>query len=81
MPDQVGHDEEGEVNILATVLTAIALLLVFEGIIPFLSPHTCRKMMEAMLKCNNRTLRIMGFLAMLAGVVLMYLVHSGILMG
>lgn len=61
------------------LLTAIALVLIIEGIIPFLSPHYCRSMMEAMIRCNDRALRIMGLIAMLIGVVLMYLVHSGII--
>ena len=60
------------------LLTAIALVLIIEGMTPFLSPKNCRKMMEAMAKCSDRTLRIMGFVAMLIGVILMYLVHSGI---
>ncbi len=62
-----------------TILTAIALVLIIEGIMPFISPHHCRKMMVAMTRCSDRALRIMGLIAMLVGVVLMYLVHSGIL--
>jgi len=61
------------------ILTAIALVLIIEGFTPFISPKSYRKMMEAMSKCSDRALRIIGFIAMLIGVIVMYLIHSGIL--
>ena len=63
------------------ILTAIALVLVLEGIMPFVSPNSYRKMMIHILTCNNRTLRAIGLIAMLIGALLMYLIHSGILAG
>ncbi|MCK4608223.1 MAG: DUF2065 domain-containing protein [Gammaproteobacteria bacterium] len=55
---------------------AVALLLVMEGITPFLSPKRCRRMMQAISQCSDRALRIMGFVAMVLGVVIMYVVHN-----
>ena len=63
------------------ILTAFALLLVIEGIMPFLSPNSYRKMMIHILTCNNKILRSIGLIAMLIGALLMYLIHSGILSG
>ena len=53
----------------------MALLLVLEGIVPFLTPRGFKQMMESVLRTEDRHLRIAGFVSMLAGVVLLYLVH------
>ncbi|HET8700612.1 MAG TPA: DUF2065 domain-containing protein [Nitrococcus sp.] len=55
------------------LLTAIALVLVIEGIFPFLSPNLLRRMIFQVVQQNNRTLRIMGLVTMLSGVILLYL--------
>lgn len=60
------------------VLTAIALLLVMEGIIPFLSPGYFRRFMIRLVQQTDKQLRGMGFILMIAGVGLMYFVHAGI---
>jgi len=60
------------------ILTAVALLLVVEGIIPFLSPRNFRNLMLQLSTKPDRTLRIAGLLSMSCGVVLMYLVHFGL---
>ncbi len=57
------------------LLTAIALLLVIEGIIPFLNPDALRRMLAMMAQMDNRSLRVAGLLSMLSGVVLLYLVR------
>jgi uncharacterized protein YjeT (DUF2065 family) len=54
---------------------AMALMLVLEGIVPFLSPGTLRRMMAAMAQMDDRSLRVAGLISMLAGVALLYLVH------
>ncbi len=54
---------------------ASALLLVLEGILPFLSPATLRKMARNLLELDDATLRIGGFVSMMAGLVLLYLVN------
>ena len=54
---------------------AVALMLVLEGIVPFLSPDTVRRMIATMTQMDNRSMRIAGLLSMLAGLGLLYLVH------
>ena len=54
---------------------AMALMLVLEGIVPFLSPDTLRRMLVAMIQMDNRGMRIAGLISMLAGVALLYLVR------
>jgi uncharacterized protein YjeT (DUF2065 family) len=57
------------------VVRAIALLLVFEGMLPFLSPDGWRKAMIQAGQLSDKTLRIIGLASMLAGVMILYLVH------
>ena len=54
---------------------AVALWLVFEGIMPFLSPAKMKQTMRSMLSLNDKQLRIMGLLSMLAGITLLYFVN------
>ncbi|MCG6865560.1 MAG: DUF2065 domain-containing protein [Thiogranum sp.] len=54
---------------------ALALMLVLEGILPFLSPDSVRRLLAAMSEVDNRSMRISGLVSMLAGVGLLYLVR------
>ena len=54
------------------LLPALALVLVIEGILPFLSPRTWRDAMLQAGQLPDRALRIMGLLSMFAGVVILY---------
>lgn len=55
--------------------TAIAFLLVIEGIIPFLSPNIMRQALVSMLSLDDNTLRISGLVSMVAGVGLLYILR------
>ena len=55
-----------------TLLAAIALMLVLEGIVPFLYPNKWRNMVAMLAQISDRQLRIMGLVSMLIGVVLLY---------
>jgi uncharacterized protein YjeT (DUF2065 family) len=66
---------------LPEFLTAMALLLVIEGIMPFLSPNGYRKMMAHISKNTDKALRIMGLCMMLFGLVIMLLIHHMFLFG
>jgi len=59
------------------LFTAIALLLIFEGILPFLNPDRYRKMLEMMEKISNSQLRTMGLIVMVVGAVLLTFVRAG----
>lgn len=57
------------------LLTAFALYLVLEGIIPFISPQGFKSFLRQMTEFPDRKLRHIGLGSMIAGVVLLYLVR------
>lgn len=54
---------------------AIALILVIEGFMPFLNPAGWRKTLRMVSEMDDETLRIIGLISMISGVILLYLVH------
>ena len=54
------------------LFTALALLFVLEGILPFLSPKGCKVSMRMMAEMQEKDLRAMGLAAMLLGLVILY---------
>jgi uncharacterized protein YjeT (DUF2065 family) len=59
------------------LFAALALMLIFEGILPFLNPDRYRKMLEMMEQISNSQLRTMGLIVMVIGAVLLTFVRSG----
>jgi uncharacterized protein YjeT (DUF2065 family) len=57
------------------LLVALALVLVIEGIWPFLSPGGLRRALLLMAEQDERSLRLVGLVSMLFGVGLLYLVQ------
>lgn len=57
------------------LLAALALMLVIEGLLPFLSPMGLRRTLQTLGELNDRSLRTMGLVSMLSGVALLYLVR------
>ncbi|HWS01875.1 MAG TPA: DUF2065 domain-containing protein [Gammaproteobacteria bacterium] len=57
------------------LLAALALLLVVEGILPFLNPDALRRTLQGIGQMDDRSLRVMGLVSMLSGVALLYLVR------
>ena len=57
------------------LLAAIALVLVIEGILPFINPQGLRKTLQMMSELDDRSLRWLGLVSMLAGVGLLYIVR------
>ena len=55
-------------------LIGLALMLVIEGIVPFLFPAMWREMFSKMVLLTDGQLRFVGISAMLAGLLLLYLV-------
>lgn len=51
--------------------SVLALMLVIEGIMPFLNPGRFRRGLLGAARLNDTTLRSLGLLAMLAGVVIL----------
>ncbi len=58
-----------------SVVPALALVLVIEGMLPFLSPKGWREAMSQAAQLSDNILRILGFCSMLAGVIVLYLVR------
>jgi uncharacterized protein YjeT (DUF2065 family) len=59
------------------LLTGLALYLVLEGVLPFLSPEGWRRSMSLIAQLPGRQLRVFGLLSMLAGLALLALVRGG----
>jgi len=57
------------------ILRALALVLVLEGMLPFISPNNWRQTMLQAAQLPNRVLRIIGLASMLLGVLLLYLLN------
>ena len=53
------------------LLGAIALMLVLEGLLPFLSPRRWRSMFERATQLSDGQIRFVGLSSMLIGVVLL----------
>jgi len=54
---------------------AMCLVLVIEGIVPFLYPRRWRHMALSLAEVDDRTMRLAGLASMVAGTVLLYLVR------
>ncbi|MHB8256398.1 MAG: DUF2065 domain-containing protein [Acidiferrobacterales bacterium] len=54
---------------------ALALLLVLEGILPFLSPERLRRILRLVDNMGDQQLRFIGITSMLLGLVLLYIVN------
>ncbi|MCP4430629.1 MAG: DUF2065 domain-containing protein [Gammaproteobacteria bacterium] len=57
------------------LFTALALVMVVEGIMPFISPQKYKITMQQMLSMPDGTLRSIGLGLMLAGVIALFLVR------
>ncbi len=58
------------------ILTALALVLVIEGMLPFISPEKYRDWVLQVIKLPDAQLRNAGLIAMIAGLLLLFLVRS-----
>jgi len=61
----MGHD----------LLVAISLLLVLEGLLPFISPDRWRDAIVAVARLPGRHIRLIGLGSMLTGTLLLYLIN------
>ena len=57
------------------LLSAIALVFILEGIMPFLNPNWIKRVFLAASQLDNTSLRFVGVSRMLVGVVLLYIVR------
>lgn len=57
------------------LLTALSLVFVIEGIMPFVNPEGVRRLFVAASQLNNSTLRFVGMSSMCIGLALLYIVR------
>ena len=57
------------------LLTALCLVLVFEGFMPFLAPHRWKEAMRQMGTVDDNVLRGVGLASMAVGAALLYIVR------
>jgi len=57
------------------LLVAFCLMLILEGILPFLYPQRWRKLVVQMAQINDRHMRFLGLASMLLGLALLLLVN------
>lgn len=55
------------------VLGALALMLIFEGLLPFLSPGLWRQVFERAIRMTDGQVRFLGLSCMLVGLLLLTL--------
>lgn len=59
-----------------SLLTAFALMLVIEGLMPFLIPGAWRETFRRLIEMNDGQLRFVGLSSMLAGLILLYFLRG-----
>lgn len=57
------------------ILVAIALVMVIEGIIPFLVPDKFRQTMAKLIQMPDQALRMVGLASMSLGIVILYILR------
>lgn len=60
---------------LQDLLTAVALLLIIEGLLPVLAPRFWQEALQQLAQAQPRTIRTGGIFAMLAGALLLNFLH------
>jgi hypothetical protein len=55
-----------------TILTALGLMLVFEGLLPFIAPETWRETFKRMIALKDGQLRFVGLLSIVGGLLCMF---------
>jgi uncharacterized protein YjeT (DUF2065 family) len=60
---------------MTILLTAFALMLVIEGVLPFLMPDLWRQTFRKLTEMSDGQIRFIGLTSMLAGLLLLYIVR------
>jgi uncharacterized protein YjeT (DUF2065 family) len=60
---------------LTDLFAALALVMIIEGVLPFLYPARFRDLLRRLDELDDRTVRIVGFVSMMIGVLLLVLVR------
>ncbi len=58
------------------ILTALALVLVIEGLLPFASPGRYRQMVAQIVGMSDNNIRAVGLIVIVIGLALLFIVRS-----
>ena len=58
------------------LLAAVAILLVLEGVLPFLNPNGTRRLFARLALVTSAEMRVAGFISLVLGLLLLYLARS-----
>ena len=61
---------------LTEIFTAIALVMVIEGMLPFIGPGKYKQLVAQIAQLSDNQLRLFGLTAMIAGLLLLFFVRS-----
>ena len=62
-------------DLASSLLVAISLMLILEGIMPFLYPQRWRRLVEQLAQISDANMRWLGLFSMLLGLVILWLVR------
>lgn len=58
------------------ILTAVALLFIIEGMLPFVRPGRYKQLVAQIVRLSDNQLRTFGLSAMIIGLLLLFIVRS-----
>jgi hypothetical protein len=59
---------------LTELLIGLAFLLIFEGLLPFISPQFFKKAASQLEDLGESTVRVIGFILLISGALILYLI-------
>ena len=59
---------------LTELLIGLAFLLIFEGLLPFISPQRFKKALLQLEGLGEGVVRVMGFILLMSGALILYLI-------
>ncbi len=62
---------------MSELWTALALVMVIEGLLPAITPKGYRKAMLSMAQMDSRSIRITGLVIMITGALFLYFLKNG----
>lgn len=62
--------------VLTEILTAFALVLIIEGLLPFASPSRYRQMVAQLVMLGDNHIRTVGLVIIVIGLTLLFVVRS-----
>lgn len=63
-------------ELLQSLLVGASLLMIAEGILPFVAPELWRRIMLKAVASSDNNLRVLGAVSMLLGLLLLYMARS-----